>query len=160
MADNPAARAAHRLAANAGRRAAEAAGARPTSVVVTVETWSAPVGTSMSTLSSTTTLTLDPRPKVAKVSPGSPSYFGGGTLAASDGAMLAQEYVIGPITTTAGDVGYTLAQLLPAGGATKSVYVTLSGDGFATGGERFEAFDCDASRPHQITLRVHRTHQS
>lgn len=160
MADNPAARAAHRLAADAGRRAAESAGARPTSVVVTVETWSAAVGTSTATLTSTATVTLDPRPKVSKVAPGSPSYFGGGTLAASNGVMLAPEYVIGPITTTAGTTGYTLAQLLPAGGSTKNVYVMLTGDAFASGGERYEAFDCDASRPHQITLRVRRTHQS
>lgn len=160
MADNPAARAAHRLAADAGRRAAESAGARPTSVVVTVETWSAAVGTSTSTLTSTATVTLDPRPKVTKVSPGSPSYFGGGIAGASDGATLAPEYLVGPITTTAGGIGYTLAQLCPPGGATKNVYVTLSGDGFASGGERFQVFDSEATRPHQITLRVRRTHQT
>lgn len=158
--DNPAARAAHRAAADAGRRAAESVGARSTSITVTVETWSAAVGTSTATLSSTSTTTLDPRPKVARVAPGSPSYFGGGTLTSSDGQTLAPEYAIGPITTAAGSVGYTLAQLAPAGGTTKRVYVTLAGDAFAGSGERFAVHEVDASRPHQITLRVHRAPQS
>jgi hypothetical protein len=157
--DNPALRNAHRTAADAGRRAAESAGARPTSVVIVIETWSAALGTSTATLSSTSSTTLDPRPKVAKVSPGSPSYFGGGMLAQSDGHTFAPEYAIGPITTATGSVGYTLAQLVPAGGVTHKVYALLSGDAFAAGGERFEAHDVDSSRPHQITLRVHRAPQ-
>lgn len=160
MADNPSLRDAHRRAADAGRRAAEAVGARSIGVAVTVETYSAAVGTSGSTLSSTTTTTLDPRPKVTKVAPGSPSYFGGGVVAAGNAIMLAAEYAIGPITTTAGTIGYTLAQLCPPGSVAKNVYVTLTGDAFATGGERFEVVDAEASRPHQITLRVRRTHQA
>jgi len=158
--DNSAARAAHRAAADTGRRAAETAGARSTSVTVTVETWSAAIGTSAATLSSTATTTLDPRPKVSSISSGSPSYFGGGTLTQSDGQTLAPEYAIGPITTAAGTIGYTLAQLAPAGGTTKRVYVTLAGDAFAGSGERFAVHEVDASRPHQITLRVHRAPQS
>lgn len=160
MADNPALRNAHRAAADAGRRAAEAAGARPTSVAITVQTWSAAVGTSTATLSSTTTTTLDPRPKVAAISPGSPSYFGGGTLAQSDGQTLAPEYEIGPITTDTGSVGYTLAELAPPSGSTKRVFVTLSGDAFAGSGERYAVYQVVATRPHQITLRVHRAPQS
>lgn len=160
MADNPSARAAHRLAADAGRRAAESAGARPTSVVVTVQTWSAAVGTSTATLTSTTSTALDPRPKVSAISPGSPSYFGGGVLAQSDGQTLAPEYEIGPITTTAGSVGYALSDLAPAGSVTKRVFVTLSGDAFASGGERFAVHQVVATRPHQILLRVHRAPQA
>lgn len=160
MADNPALRNAHRAAADAGRRAAEAAGARSTSVVITVQTWSAAVGTSTATLSSTVATTLDPRPKVTMISPGSPSYFGGGLLAQSDGQTLAPEYEIGPITTDTGSVGYTLAELAPPSGSTKRVFVTLSGDAFAGSSERYAVHQVMATRPHQITLRVHRAPQS
>jgi hypothetical protein len=158
MPDNPAMRLAHRAAALAGRRAAESAGARPTAVSVVVETYSGTTGLAGTTLVSTSTLVLSPRPKVSTVREGS-GYFGGGPGAASSGRLVAGVYTIGPITLTAPGGGYSVAQVAPPSGASKAVYYLLAGDDFASGGERFDLLEVDASRPHQVTLTVQRTAQ-
>ena len=126
-------RLAHRAAADAGRRAAAAVGARPTTV-------------------------LSPAPRV-RSGGGAASYFGGGTAAASAGVLLAGQYLVGPITLDYAGGGYTQAQLCPAAGEDRAVYYLLEGDEFSSGGERFRLVDADATRPHQITLVVERTAQ-
>ena len=160
MADNPAARNAHRAAADAGRRAAERAGVRPTSVSVVVETWSGPVGLEGSTLVTTSTLALSPRPSVVALHDEG-AYFGGGNSALS-GHLTAAEYRVGPMTTAYPGGGYSVAQLAPDTGVTRRVYYLLSGDDFATPGERFELASggLDADRPHRISIRVRRTQQT
>ena len=57
-------RLAHRAAADAGRRAAAAVGARPTTVSVVVVTYSGPVGVTGSSVVSTSTTVLSPAPRV------------------------------------------------------------------------------------------------
>jgi hypothetical protein len=152
MADNLAARLAHRNAALTGRRAAEAAGVRSVSVSVVTETWSGP------TQVSTSTLVLSPRPKVVPAGE-EPGYFGGGNSAISGGRLVAGTYRIGPITLATTGGGYTVAQVAPDGASNKRIYYFLSGDEFSDSGERFELTDVDASRPHQVTLTVRRTAQ-
>ena len=158
MADNLAARLAHRNAALTGRRAAEAAGVRSVSVSVVTETWSGPTQVSTSSLVSTSTLVLSPRPKVVPAGE-EPGYFGGGNSAISGGRLIAGTYRIGPITLATTGGGYTVAQVAPDGASNKRVYYFLSGDEFSDSGERFELTDVDAARPHQVTLTVRRTAQ-
>lgn len=159
MADNPAARAAHRAAALAGRRAAERAGVRPTTVSVVVETWSGPIGTDGITLVSTSTTTLSPSPRVLSGA-ALTGYFGGGTAAASSGVLLAGQYLVGPITLDYPGGGYSQATLCPAAADDRVTYYLLEGDEFTTGGERFRLVDSDATHPHKISLVVERTAQS
>ena len=151
-------RAAHRAAADAGRRAAAAVGARPTTVSVVVVTYSGPVGVTGSTVVSTSTTVLSPSPRVRSGSAAS-SYFGGGTAAASAGLLMAGQYLVGPITLDHPGGGYTQAQLCPVAGEDRVVYYLLEGDEFASGGERFRLVDAAATRPHQISLVVERTAQ-
>lgn len=155
--DNTAARNAHRRAADAGRRAAESAGVRGTSVSVVVETYVAAI-TNGATPASTVTTVLSPRPKV-RAATDKDGYFGGGTAAASDGVLSAGGYVVGPITLPYTGGGYSQEQLCPAGAATKRVYYLLEGDEFAAGGEKFRLLRADSTRPHQTTLMVERTRQ-
>jgi hypothetical protein len=158
MADNLAARLAHRNAALTGRRAAERTGVRSVSVSVITETWSGPTQVSTSTLASTSTLVLSPRPKVVPAGE-EPGYFGGGNSAISGGRLIAGTYRIGPITLATTGGGYTVDQLSPPGASNTRIYYFLAGDEFSDGGERFELTDVDASRPHQVTLTVRRTAQ-
>lgn len=158
MADNPAARLAHRNAALTGRRAAERTGVRSVSVSVITETWSGPTQVSTSTLASTSTLVLSPRPKVVPAGE-EPGYFGGGNSAISGGRLVAGTYRIGPITLATTGGGYTVDQLSPPGASNTRIYYFLAGDEFSDGGERFELLDVDAARPHQVTLTVRRTAQ-
>jgi hypothetical protein len=158
MADNLAARLAHRNAALTGRRAAERTGVRSVSVSVITETWSGPTQVSTSTLASTSTLVLSPRPKVVPAGE-EPGYFGGGNSAISGGRLVAGTYRIGPITLATTGGGYTVDQLSPPGASNTRIYYFLAGDEFSDGGERFELTDVDAARPHQVTLTVRRTAQ-
>jgi hypothetical protein len=158
MADNLAARLAHRNAALTGRRAAERTGVRSVSVSVITETWSGPTQVSTSTLASTSTLVLSPRPKVVPAGE-EPGYFGGGNSAISGGRLIAGTYRVGPITLATTGGGYTVDQLSPPGASNTRIYYFLAGDEFSDGGERFELTDVDASRPHQVTLTVRRTAQ-
>ena len=158
MADNLAARLAHRNAALTGRRAAERTGVRSVSVSVITETWSGPTQVSTSTLVNTSTLVLSPRPKVVPAGE-EPGYFGGGNSAISGGRLVAGTYRIGPITLATTGGGYTVDQLSPPGASNTRIYYFLAGDEFSDGGERFELTDVDAARPHQVTLTVRRTAQ-
>ena len=158
MADNLAARLAHRNAALTGRRAAERSGVRSVSVSVIVETWSGPTQVSTSTLLSTSTLVLSPRPKVVPAGEEA-GYFGGGNSAISGGRLVAGTYRIGPITLATTGGGYTVDQLSPPGASDTRIYYFLAGDEFSDGGERFDLTDVDAARPHQVTLTVRRTAQ-
>jgi len=158
MADNPTARAAHRRAADAGRKAAESAGARPTKVSVITKTYSAGIGFAGTTLVSTTTLVLSPRPKVisgASVS----SYFGGGRAAGSSGRLEANQYLIGPITLSYPGGGYTTSQIVPLGSDRIEVSYLLEGPEFLDGGELFDLVSVDATRPHQVMIVVQRAPQ-
>lgn len=159
MADNATIREAHRRAADVGRRAAESAGARGTTVTIRVREYSAPVGTSGASVSSTTDVVLDPRPKVSKTREGRSSYFGGSILGDSNGRMVAGEYDVGPITQDFSEGGYTPADLAPTGSATRRVTVVLGGEEFRGGAEEFEIVAMDATRPHQIRLQVGRVRQ-
>lgn len=158
MADNLAARLAHRAAALTGRRAAEGAGVRSVAVSVVVESWSGPTQVATSTLVSTSTLVLSPRPKVVPAGEEA-GYFGGGNSAISGGRLTAGTYRIGPITLACSTGGYTVAQLSPPGASDTRIYYFLAGDEFSGAGERFELTDVDSSRPHQVTLTVRRTAQ-
>ena len=149
-----------RRAANAGRTAAET-WVRPTTVTVTVETYSEPVGSSGAGLVSTTTTTITPRPRVAAVGDGGGSAFGGGYASTSAGGLAATEYEIGPITLAYPGGGYDVDDVLPLGDVTKEVTLTLAGGAFESTGERFEVVPGSlvATRAHQFTFRVRRVQQ-
>jgi hypothetical protein len=155
MADNAAARDRHRAAAAYGRRAAESAGVRAIVVKLVVEAYSGAINVPASTLSTTTTTTIDPRPRVRRVGE-KDTLYGVGYLAATSGRLTGRDYAVGPMTLDFVGGGYTTADLMPGGGVSKRVYLLLSGDDF-DGDERFEITGCDASRPHQVNLVVSAT---
>lgn len=149
---------AHRRAADAGRRAAESAGARTTSVTVRVRSYSGAIGASGSVLSSQVDTVLNPRPRVRQLGAGESSFYGGGpgTGASTSSARV---YEIGPITLTYSGGGYSIADIAPAESASVRVSYLLSGDDFDTDEEFFLVAPPDASRPHQVMLRVARAQQ-
>lgn len=149
-----------RRAADAGRRAAEP-WVRPTVVTIVVETWSGPYGATGSTLVSTATTTLSPRPKVQAVGDEGASAFGGGYASSSAGGLVATAYDIGPVTLTYPGGGYTVEELLPLGASNKNVYVVLSDGAYEGTGERFrvDPGSLVATRAYQCTFRVVRTDQ-
>ena len=149
-----------RRAADAGRKAAEPF-VRPTVVTIVVETWSGPYGATGSTLVSTATTTLSPRPKVMAVGDEGASAFGGGYASSSAGGLVATAYDIGPVTLDYPGGGYTVEQLLPLGAANKNVYVVLSDGAYEGTGERFrvDPGTLVATRAYQCTFRVVRTDQ-
>ena len=159
MANNTAMRDAFRGLAASVRAIPEAMGVRGTTVIVRVRTYSGAVGAQGTTLSSTTDTVLSPIPKVAQVSEGAPSYFGGGLFTDSTGRTLAAEYEIGPITSDFPGGGYTVAELAPASAVNKRVTLVLSGEEFASGGEEFEVVKVDATKPFRTMLAVVRVRQ-
>lgn len=158
-ANNAAALASFRAIAGNVRRIPEAFGVRTTLVTIRVRTYSAAVAASGTTLLSTSDTVLDPRPKVVEVTDGQPSYFGGGTLVASDGIARAGVYEIGPITQDFPGGGYTQTEVVPAASVTTRVTVLLEGDEFSSGGEEFEITGSDFTRPFRGMLQVTRTRQ-
>lgn len=122
-------------------------------VVVRVRVYTGAVNADGTAVSSTTSATLSPRPKVRKLSEGEGSYLGGGTLDASNGRLLADELEIGPITQDHTGGGYTLAELVPAGASSKRVDLLV-------GGVAYEVYDADDSKPFRITLKARRSTQT
>lgn len=127
-------------------------GLRANVVQVRVRTYSGAVNADGTTLSSTTTTTLSPAPKVRRLSEGQGSYFGGGTLDASNGTALAEELEVGPITPDYATGGYTLAELAPAGASNKRVDLLI--DSVA-----YTIFDADDTQPFRVMLKVRRATQ-
>lgn len=158
MADNATARDGWRALADACRRIPETFGTRSTSVTIRLRTYTAPVGESTATATTTDTI-LDPRPRVRQVSEGQRGYFGGGVLASATGELRVGDYEIGPITQEFPGGGYSPTDLAPAGGVTKRVTVLLAGDEFSSGGEEFEIIHMDATRPFRTMLLVRRVRQ-
>lgn len=138
--------------ANTLRTLGDTFGVYDVDVVVRVRTYSGAVNANGTTLSSTSSTTLSPRPKVRRISEGDGSFFGGGTLDASNGKLLADELEVGPITPDHATGGYTLAELAPAGASNKRVDLLI-------GGVAYEIFDADSSKPFRITLKVRRSTQ-
>ena len=158
-ANNTAAVNGFRAIADSVRRIPEQLGQRTTAVTIRVRTYSAAVGATGTVLTSTTDTVLDPRPKVVQVTDGAPSYFGGGTVSLSNGALVAGVYEIGPITQDFPGGGYAQDTVAPASGYTKRVTVLLDGSEFSAGGEEFEVDAADYTRPQRGMLRVVRTRQ-
>jgi len=148
-----------RAIANAVRRIPETLGQRTTQVTLRVRTYSGPVGANGTALVSTTDTVLDPRPKVVEATDGQRSYFGGGSLAASDGVALAGVYEIGPLTQAFPGGGYAQNAVVIAGAVTQRFTVLLEGDEFSAGGEEFEVTASDFTRPQRGMLQVTRTRQ-
>lgn len=159
MADNVAARLGFRAIAGLVRRIPEALGQRPTKVTLRTRVYSGPVGQHGVTLTSTTDTVLDPRPKVVEVTDGQRSYFGGGTLAYTNGTALAGVYEVGPITQAYPGGGYTQGDVLVTAAPDRRYSVVLEGDEFSAGGEEFEVTASDFSRPHRGMIQVTRTRQ-
>jgi len=158
-ANNTAALASFRAIADAVRRVPETLGQRTTLVTLRVRTYSGPVGAYGSTLQTTTDIVLDPRPKVVEVTDGQRSYFGGGSLAQSDGTSLAGVYEIGPITQSYPGGGYTQGSVVIAAAPNRRFTYLLDGDEFTTGGEEFEVTASDFTRPQRGMVQVTRTRQ-
>lgn len=158
-ANNTAALASFRAIADAVRRVPETLGQRTTKVTLRVRTYSGPVGAYGSTLQTTTDTVLDPRPKVVEVTDGQRSYFGGGSLAQSDGTALAGVYEIGPITQSFSGGGYTQGDVVIAAAPNRRFTYLLDGDEFTAGGEEFEVTASDFTRPQRGMVQVTRTRQ-
>jgi hypothetical protein len=158
VANNGAARNAFRSLASAVRAIPETLGVRGTKVTIRLRTYTAPVGESGATATSTD-IVLSPIPKVSQVSEGQRGYFGGGVLASSTGELRVGDYEVGPITQDFPGGGYSPSDLAPAGGASKRVTVLLEGDEFASGGEEFEVVQMDATHPFRTMLLVRRVRQ-
>lgn len=158
MANNDTAAFAFRALAASMRAIPEQLGTRNTLVTIRVRTYTAPVGESGVTTTTTDTV-LSPVPKVSQVSEGQRGYFGGGVLASSTGELRVGDYEIGPITQDFPGGGYAPTDLAPAGGVTKRVTVLLTGDEFSAGGEEFEIVQMDATRPFRTMLLVRRARQ-
>ena len=158
-ANNTAALASFRAIADAVRRVPETLGQRTTKVTLRVRTYSGPVGAYGSTLQTTTDTVLDPRPKVVEVTDGQRSYFGGGSLAQSDGTALAGVYEIGPITQSFPGGGYTQGDVVIAAAPNRRFTYLLDGDEFTAGGEEFEVTASDFTRPQRGMVQVTRTRQ-
>jgi len=150
---------AFRQIAGTVRRVPETLGQRTTQVTLRVRTYSGPVGAYGVTLTSTTDTILDPRPKVVEVTDGQRSYFGGGSLAQSDGTALAGVYEIGPITQSYPGGGYTQGDVVIAAAPNKRFTYVLDGDEFTSGGEEFEVTASDFTRPQRGMVQVTRTRQ-
>ena len=148
-----------RAIADTVRRVPETLGQRTTLVTLRTRTYSGPVGAQGTTLLSTQDTVLDPRPKVTQISDGARSYFGGGTVAASNGELLAGAYEIGPITQDFPGGGYQQNEVVLAGAVTKRFTVLLEGDEFTAGGEEFMVTGADFTRPQRGMLQVVRTRQ-
>ena len=157
--NNTGALASFRAIADAVRRVPETLGQRTTNVTLRVRTYSGPVGAFGTTLVSTADTIVDPRPKVVQITDGQRSYFGGGSLAASDGVALAGVYEIGPLTQSFPGGGYTQNAVVIAGAVTQRFTVLLEGDEFSSGGEEFEVTASDFTRPQRGMLQVTRTRQ-
>ena len=149
-----------RRAADAGRKAAEP-WVRPTVVSIVVESWSGPYGAVGSTLLSTQTTVLDPRPKVQALGDQGASAFGGGYASSSSGGLSATTYQIGPVTLDYPGGGYTVQELLPLGASNKNVYVILADGAYEGSGERFRVIPGSlvATRAYQCVFNVERTNQ-
>ena len=161
MSDNSAARNAFRAIANSVRRIPESLGQRTATVTVRVRVYSAAVGASGTTITSTTDTILTPRPKVRQVSDGQKSYFGGGTLATLTGSALAGVYDIGPITPAFGAGGYDQGDLVVAASASKRVTLILDdgGNEFTAGGEEFTITAADWTHPQHGMVQATRARQ-
>lgn len=158
-ANNTFALAAFRTIAGTVRRVPETLGQRTTLVTLRVRTYSGAVGAYGVTLQTTVDTILDPRPKVVEVTDGQRSYFGGGSLAQSDGTALAGVYEIGPITQSYPGGGYTQGDVVIAAAPNKRFTYVLEGDEFTAGGEEFEATASDFTRPQRGMVQVTRTRQ-
>ena len=158
MADNATARDAWRALANACRAIPESFGTRSTKVTIRSRAYSAPIGESGVTVTTTNTV-LDPRPRVRQISEGQRGYFGGGVLASATGELRVGDYEIGPITQDFPGGGYSPTDLALAGGVTARPTVLLEGDEFSSGGEEFEIVHMDATRPFRVMLLVRRVRQ-
>jgi hypothetical protein len=151
---------AYRRAAQAGRAAAQAAGQRPVTVTIRLQTYDDGVNVAGGALTATTDTTITPNPKVTPVAEGPGSAFGGGEAQGTSGVLRATTYRVGPITPTHPGGGYSKADLAPDGGSDRRVSVILAGGAFAAGGERYQlvALD-DTTSPQSTFLLVTRRDQ-
>jgi hypothetical protein len=146
-----------RRAANAGRRAAVSVGQRPTTVSITVRTYSSDVNVLGATLSMSTVSTILPAPKVAPAGDGPFSWYGGGNGTDAGGVARAGLYLVGPITPSFPGGGYDESDLAPAGAANKRITVTLAGGDFPASGEVCSVLAIHRETPQSIHLLVQRT---
>lgn len=149
-----------RAAAARGRKAVAALGLRPTTVTITVQTYSAAWNSHGATLIDTQTTVLSPSPKVEQADLGPLSAFGGGSLADAGSELNAGVYRIGPITPQYVGGGYTTSQLAPAQTSPAvRVTVTLAGPEFKTPSEVFKVTDMDATNALHTFMTVARVKQ-
>lgn len=148
-----------RQIANTVRGIPETLGQRNTKVTLRVRQYSGAVGAQGVTLVATTDTVLDPRPKVREVTDGQRSYFGGGSLAQSDGVSQAGVYEIGPITQHFPGGGYTQGDVVVSASPSARFTVVLEGDEFTTGGEEFMVTASDFTHAQRGMLQVTRTRQ-
>lgn len=147
-----------RRAADAGRRAAQAAAQRPTTVTIRVQTYDDGVNVAGAALVSSTDTVVTPNPKVVPVAD-APSAFGGGDAVPTSGVLRATTFRVGPITPTFPGGGYSADDLAPAGASNMRVSVMLAGGPFAAGGETHHVVALDASKPQSLYLLVTRSPQ-
>ena len=148
-----------RRAALYGRKVAQRYGQRPIAVTIRVQTYSGNVGAAGVTVSSTADTPIKPNPKVARLTEGAASYFGGGPAAAVSGRLSADQYRVGPITPPSSQGGSSVSQLLPTGATNKRVLVLLEGDEFVSGGELYQVTNAQLTGAQSYYLEVQRVSQ-
>lgn len=127
-----------------------------TTVYLRTETYSGPIKDG-ATLSSTVETALSPTPRVDQLSVAAATFYGGGVVTDSTGALQSTVYKVGPITPNALGHGYAITTLLPTGSTpTIRKCLRLSGPDFQSAGEVCEIIDADATKPFRIMLTVRR----
>lgn len=154
------------MVANAASVAAEAIGARSTSVTLRVRQYSGPVHVHGTTLTSTTDTAVSPRPRVRQVRRGRTDDQVGwrdeAQLTDATGQPVTLRYEIGPIAqrfTSGAGGGYDPADFTPTDDPTRRLTLVLAGDDFGAEPVEFEVIRTSADDPLTFTLTVQRTRQ-
>lgn len=139
-------------------------GIRTILVKLRVETWTADINAG-GTLSSTSDLTITPRPKVRLASEEVAVYYGNGPVDAVSGVNTAAVYEVGPITPSCTAGGYSVLDLLrnTSTTAARRVLITLAGDGIgstATEDVVHEIVRIDSTKPFRQMLTVRQAAQT
>lgn len=134
-------------------------GLRTITVTVRVRVYSAPPGVVGAAVTSTTSTTLTPTPRVrpARVQRDDEAVVDG-PFTDSTGQPRLLRYEVGPITPAYPGGGYTVASLMPSDDLTRRVTIVLAG-GQHGDGEEYSVVRVDDTKPFRVMLTVERTRQ-
>lgn len=137
-------------------------GVRSVRVVLTIETWTAPINTAGAT-ATRVEADMIPWPKVRKAGQDVALLYGAGPSDTVSGKPTANIYTVGPITPECTAGGYSVLDLLSNTTNTTARrvgYVWLAGDGIGSTATELvphELVDVDSARPFSTRLIVRQT---